>query len=244
MMTDWFIPEMEEFETQRALLNLNLNKAIRYYRELVVPGIGGVWFVRQMSWAVAGIQLVQEINSFGPVKIANAIEALACKLVWEQDQNQGVRGKRAFNKYRDARSFKEISQPKYYVRIPYRSSTVRALSGLGLTRGTRFNSMELEPNGLVLAEAFLNQKKGGQGGKSVRNAITDWIGGDEIGKGNIVDGLWRDGVTGEEKQISRDRLRADSKDSLADRGRRARLIEAFGNCDELNLVLRHISYDT
>ncbi|MBM4066070.1 MAG: hypothetical protein FJ266_10605 [Planctomycetes bacterium] len=231
-MTDWFIPEMEEFVTQRALLNLNLNKAIRHYRELVAPGIGGVWFVRQMSWAVAGIQLAQEINSGKPVKIANAIEALACKLAWCKDQNQGVRGKRAFNKDKErvVWSFKELSQPQYYVRIPFRSSTVRALSGLGLTTGTRFNSMVLTQNGSDLAEAFLNQKKGGQGGKSVRKAITDWIGGDKIG--NIVSGLWRDGVTDEEKEISRNRLMSNSNDSF---GRRAHLIEAFGNCDELNL---------
>ena len=240
-MTNWFIPEMEEFETQRALLNLNLNKAIRYYRELIVPGIGGVWFIRQLSWAVAGIRLAQEIHYHKPVKIANAIEALACKLAWNKhpDGNpQGIRGKRAFDKYKDqdAWSFKELSQPKYYVRIPFRSSTVRALSGLGLTEGSRFNSMELTENGSRLAGAFLSQKKGGRGGKSVGESIKDWISGDEIGNpgGIIVDGLWRDGVTDEEKQITLVRLMATANDSLADSGRRAHLIKAFGNCNKVN----------
>lgn len=237
-MTNWFIPEMEEFETQRALLNLNLNKAIRYYRELIVPGIGGVWFVRQLSWAVAGIQLAQEIHYHRPVKIANAIEALACKLAWNRhpDRNQeGIRGKRAFVKYQDAWSFKKLSQPKFYVRIPFRSSTVRALSGLGLTTRGRFNSVELTENGSCLAGAFLSQKKGGRGGRSVGEAIKDWIcGNKEIEKiGNIVDGLWRD-ATGEEKQITRDRLMANDNDSLASNWRRAHLIEAFGNRDKVD----------
>ena len=242
MMTDWFIPEMEEFETQRALLNLNLNKAIRYYRELIVPGIGGVWFVRQLSWAAAGIKLAEEIHNFRPVKIANAIEAMACKLAWRQDRNQeGLRGKRAFNRYSDAWSFKELSQPKFYVRIPFRSSTVRALSSLGLTEGSRFNSMELTKNGSCLAEAFLSQKRG----KSIRKAITDWIGGDEIR--NIVDGLWRD-ATSEEKQITLDRLMTNTNDSLAKSERRACLIKAFGNykkedVPDLDSVKKHLQPD-
>ncbi len=76
-MSEWFIPAKEEFQSLRALWTLGLNRAIRYYRELVVPGIGGVWFVRQLSWAAADIALARE-HHIKPAKVANAIKALAC----------------------------------------------------------------------------------------------------------------------------------------------------------------------
>ena len=64
-MGNWFIPALEEFQSERALLHLGLNGAVRHYRELIVPGIGGVWFVRQLSWAVAGIALAKGHKAAG-----------------------------------------------------------------------------------------------------------------------------------------------------------------------------------
>ena len=52
------IPAPDEWDPRsRVDLTFNLNDAIRYHREMTVPGIGGLSFVRQLSWAVMGISL-------------------------------------------------------------------------------------------------------------------------------------------------------------------------------------------
>jgi len=244
-MSEWFIPEPEDFPSQRALLHLGLNKAARYYRELVVPGIGGAWFVRQLSWAMGGIVLAKELH-LKPSKIANAIEALACKLEWNNSENEDDydgKGIRAFNRDGDdVWGFKELSDKKHYVQITYRMSTVRALTGLGLTTGTRFNTMELTQIGNAFVEDFLNQNKGGRGGKIVRNALTEWIQGSLIDK--IEEGIGKRCVTGEEKQIIRNRLLSDSSDTLSNSQRRKYLIETFGhntvNMPDLDVILKNL----
>lgn len=246
-MSEWFIPELEDFPSQRALLHLGLNNAVRYYRELVVPGIGGAWFVRQLSWAAAAIALAKEF-AIKPAKIANGIEAYACKLEWEwdslRDKNDFNRkGIRAFNRDGDnIWSFRELSDKKHYVQITYRMSSVRALIGLGLAEGSRFNTMELLKPGYDLAKAFLGQKKGGRGGKNIENALRCWIKGSKTD--NIVDGLKIDGVTADEKIIIRDCLLSDSSDKFECNQRRKYLIEAFGrnsaNAPTLNVIKSHI----
>jgi hypothetical protein len=70
---------------------------MRYHREQSVPGIGGAWFVRQLSWAVAGFKLLKENTKESPIRVANAIEALACKSEYKMNPDEySFRGKRAF----------------------------------------------------------------------------------------------------------------------------------------------------
>mgnify|MGYP001601974276 FL=1 len=223
-MGNWFIPALEEFQSERALLHLGLNSATRYYRELSVPGIGGVWFVRQLSWSAAGIALAKEL-ALKPAKVANAIEALACKLEWRYGkENYTRRGKRAFARDEDDGiwSFNDLSDKTHYVQVTYRQSTVRALSNLKLTNGTRFNTMELMQPGQELADAFLDQMK-------IRKALFGWLSGEKISTTYaITKGLGSCWPTPKEKEIVRDILRADAPDGLGDSHRRHSLIEAFG----------------
>jgi len=245
-MNEWFIPEPEDFPSHRALLHLGLNKAVRYYRELIVPGIGGTIFVRQFSWAAAGIALAKELKR-KPAKIANGIEALACKLEWKNNKDEyNGRGKRAFNRdINDVWSFKELSNEKHYVQVTYRMSTVRALAGLCLTTGTRFNTMELTKTGNTLAETLLNQSGVGKGSGTINNALKKWINGKEIlHSGKIVQCLGKSGVTNEEKEIIRNRLMADSIGELSNFQRRTYLIKAFGrnkiNMPELDIIKKKL----
>jgi hypothetical protein len=232
IMNKWFIPDTEDFASERVTVHLGLNKALRYYRELVAPGIGGVWFVRQLSWAVAGISLAETVISgrhHSASKIANAIEALACKLIWHKNnQEQGIRGKRAFVRYPSAWSFQELSQQRYYVQTTFRQSSVRALSGLGLANGgARFNTMALQPLGKDLASRFL-----GKNG----DALRDWINAkDPFSKPKIGDEwsgpqraarwLGRLNADYKEKQLVLERLRTN--DGSSDSDRRRRLIDVF-----------------
>jgi len=234
-MTAWFIPATEDVLLQRALLHLGLNKAVRYYRELVVPGIGGVWFVRQLSWAAAGIYLAtMEGQDTSKAEIAHAIEALACKLIWLKNNAESIRGKRAFARYPDEYSYKNLTQiNKYYVQVTFRQSSVRALMDLGLTEGgMRFNSMELTPSGEAMVNAFLDNENN----ISIKKSLRNWIGGNKYPKsGKQFEYLGSKKASLAEKEILRDRLHADSIDEISDTERRKRLIDAFGKRNILNM---------
>jgi len=223
---NWFIPQLEDFQSQRALLNLRLGKAVRFYRELIVPGIGGVWFVRQLSWGVAGIRLGQQAH-LKPTRVANGIEALACKLEWEENRKQyNKRGKRAFERDEDddVWSFKSLSDRMHYVQVTYRQSTVRGLSGLGFATGTRYNTMDLTLIGDDLCDVFLETS-----GSRIVNELLAWLNGESICKTRrMANGIGSLGSNNEEKKITRERLCAASCDRLGDPQRRGMLIEAFG----------------
>ncbi len=249
-MPDWFIPSIEEFQSERATLLLGLNRALRHYRELTVPGIGGVWFVRQLSWGVAGISLAKEY-SLKPAKVANAIEALACKMEWETSDDYNKKGVRAFNRDSEMAiwSFRELSDKANYVQITYRQATVRALLGLNLTEGTRFNSMQLTAGkGRELSEAFLSQSK-----SKIRFALVDWVNDRKTIKRTP---LIREGLSGcspskEEKEVVKSILCSESTEDTADLSRRRRLIKSFGgstvNCPSIEAIkknLRQLCPDT
>jgi len=225
---EWFIPAHEGFDSERVALHLRLNRATRWYRELVVPGIGGAWFVRQLSWAVAGLALAEQTNSrHSPTRVANGIEALACKLAWQEDPDTaGIRGKRAFGRpaSQDVWSFEELSQPKYYVRVTFRQSAVGALVGLGLAEGgTMFHSMGLTKAGRDLAESFLTNDGASP---RFRASLRGWLRGEGPRPGPLG-ALARESPSGGEKRLVRERLEAESAGAVKN-GRRSSLVRAFG----------------
>lgn len=181
---DFFIPVADTYNVSRADLFFGLRRAVRFYNEVVVPGIAGVHFIRQLSWAAGALHLRNsgaEKLPYSAIKIANGIEALGCKLAWGHDREKyHFRGVRAFARNEDELSFKVLSTQSGYVQIPYRMATVRALpefSGLGLVReGTmRFNQMELTAKGEEFAEIFLGGSKVGRGGGSVGSFLGEWL---------------------------------------------------------------------
>jgi len=237
----WIIPATDDISAQRVTLTLGMGTAYRYFREVAFPGIGGAQFVRHCSWGVAAHALHDEIPALAPSRIAHGIEALACKLVVHSDRDRDdydgrIRGTRAFEKSPEAWSFRELSQPRYYVHITFRQSVVTALSsdlGLGFAEGgRRFNAMTLTRHGQDLAAAFLNQKVG-QGGTPLRKVLIRWMSGSEA-DGAIRNASIRNamepwiGKGQEEGQVMRDRLFADSR-STSIYGTRGRfhLMEAF-----------------
>lgn len=205
-----------------------------------MPGIGGVWFSRQLSWASAGIELSKEL-ALKPAKVANSIEALACKMEWRKGKDSyEKRGRRAFARDDGGHiwSFNDLSDKTHYVQVTYRQSTVRALSNLKLTVGTRFNTMELTERGHDLAKAFLDQKK-------IYSALCDWLNGEDIARTQtITEGLASAWPTDEEKTLIRNILSADSSDGRGDPHRRYSIIEAFGrntvNMPDLDVIKQNL----
>ncbi len=181
-----FIPYPTNVSAGRADLSLGLRASTRFYGDLVAPGIGGVDFVRRLSWSVAAIDLAGELE-LNPIETANAIEALALKAhyyVTEDKDDYHYRGKRAFARDHKLweyanKDFNTLRQPKNYVSVTYRQSTTRTLpesTGLGLTtKGRFFSQFHLTDIGKKLADAFLDQKGVGQGSAWVRTFLTKWL---------------------------------------------------------------------
>lgn len=183
----WFAAAPSSQERSRVSLNFGLGRADRLLRELVVPQLGKIWFVRQLSWAVAAIGLRERLAGTINTKasaISHGLEALGCKLEWtENPDSDRLLGKRAFSRDEDLWLFEQLKMRKHYVQNTHRQAatrTIRDEGGLGLATGSRFDAYELTTNGQELAFAFLNQPVGKGGGK-LRTRLEAWINGDDIG---------------------------------------------------------------
>ncbi|MFG1242349.1 hypothetical protein V5F31_08200 [Xanthobacter sp. V7C-4] len=131
-----------------------MTSAIRHFNERSVPGMGGVWFAMPLIWSLLGIAIAQKPDR-RPIEVANAIEALAMKLVledWDGGTDPRVRGRR--NLPRVGKTFADLRRPGAYVTQPFRQSCAQPLATLGLVEGTtaRFNAFGLTPDGERLLE--------------------------------------------------------------------------------------------
>lgn len=102
----WFAPEPDDDVGTRLTLDFWLRRADLFFRQLVVPELGRVWFVRQLSWPVAALHLRATPRKHGgnvprPAVLANALEALACKLEYfhgGEARSARILGVRAFGR--------------------------------------------------------------------------------------------------------------------------------------------------
>jgi hypothetical protein len=118
MTSVWFSPAPSETTDSRISLDFGLRAADLFFRELVVPELGRMWFVRQISWAVAALALHEELRSSRsrppkPTAICHGIEALACKLEYTPDRdNRSTRilGTRAFGRDPTGRDWFDVKR--------------------------------------------------------------------------------------------------------------------------------------
>ena len=157
---DWGFIQPGDNESNRVRLDLQLVRAVRAFNEMVFPGIGSVFFVRQISWSVIGLSLA-EMNGKTPSRVAEAVEALACWIALfrcgtDYVDSQRIRGKRKLGIERGF-DYSVWSLRKNYVSQPIRMGTTAALVGLDLALGTRtrFNSLKLTAEGRSLAGLLL-----------------------------------------------------------------------------------------
>ena len=144
----WGLSGPEQLGSERRTRTLNIGAAIREYNERAVPGMGGVWYAKQLLLAMLGIALAQKLRermaNVSNIEAANAIEALGCYYALKQSKGQGdarvrgsekLRGKSDFN-------FQTLCKPGFYVSQPMRMGTGQALLVLGMVRaqGERFNA--------------------------------------------------------------------------------------------------------
>lgn len=160
-MMMWGAIEPTETPQTRLRLDFGLRPAIMALNEWAVPGYGGVFFVRQLTWACLGIMLADETKTTASAaSIAESLEALAgwIALKWGgYDKDDRVQGKRKLRGL-DSISFQSVSSGGAYVTVPFRRAATAALPGLGFCVGTqfRFNALELSTAGFELANAALH----------------------------------------------------------------------------------------
>lgn len=244
----FYIPAPDEWDPRtRVELTFGLGDAIRYHREMTVPGIGGLRYVRQACWAVAGIDIANKKITDKPYQareVANAIEALGCKVEYRHIGKENYKhiGSRAFNRNPDACFFCDLKNESFYVRNTYRQTIVTALTSLGFCdTSTRFNQMRLTDKGEDLKNAFYQsdivykKKENDRKSKgSCGDFLFEWVQGNESNvfeNDDFYKALSIAEVTKEEKEILWKRLYTQTGKIMYDPNRRIRLMEVMKKID-------------
>lgn len=243
MIPRWGIAAPDEVVSERLNLDMGLRRAVLYYAELSVPGIGGVFFVRQLVWPCLALALKSRfgVTRGSTTTLATAIEALASKL-WHAsnpDAESGTAEGRAPGVRilpRQGWSFRELAAPGGYVTNPLRRAASRALPagiGLGFAQGgVALNRMVLTEIGENLVESILNFPVA-KGGKKLSTWIRDWVLDDgapptEPVRRNLLKAIGPFDPDETERRVVRARLMSTTASTpigMTDHERRLRLIQ-------------------
>ena len=145
----WGLLGPDSVESSRRTRTLGLGASVRLFNDLAVPGIGGVWYAKQLMLATLGVSVAEQARKLGAkvqnVEVANAIEALACRLAFDSNKwnrDARLRGNSKLQGKGDDLRFSRVRQRNFYVTQPMRMAMVQALPALGLveTDSTRFNA--------------------------------------------------------------------------------------------------------
>jgi len=169
----WGLLGPEFLPKTRRTRTLGLGATVRLFNDLSVPGLGGVWYAKQLLLATLGIAIAQDTSKkVSNIEVSNAIEALACWMAfkntgWKKDPR--LRGNTKLKRNDGDFTFARVRKRNFYVTQPMRMATVQALPALGLVEadGVRFNAFQCSGAG----RAFIEQACK----RSVRNQLLEWI---------------------------------------------------------------------
>lgn len=191
--SSWGILAPEPVASERRTRTLGLGAAVRMFNDLAVPGMGGVWFGKQVFLATLGVAVCEEARRHNVrldnIKVANAIEALAC---WMQHRaNDGLRDRRLrgiqkLGGVNGTPVFAMFARPGFYVSQPMRMVTVQALKALGLVNslGERFNNYSCSAAGIDFIRAVVAKNR--PHGRDAIEVLGDWVGGVDINVGTAA----------------------------------------------------------
>lgn len=168
--------------SERRTRTLGLGAAVRTFNDLAVPGLGGVWFGKQLFLAILGVAVAEQARNEGRriqnIETANAIEALACWLGlgsngWKPDSR--LRGATKMQGKTDL-SFATVRKSGFYVIQPMRMATVQPLLALGLVEssGERFNAFRCASHGLEFVDAACSEFNPCYYSKSILEHLAGW----------------------------------------------------------------------
>jgi hypothetical protein len=163
----WGLLGPEVVGNERRTRTLGVGASVRSFNDLAVPGLGGVWFAKQLFLATLGVALAERVGkAIRPparnIETANAVEALACWFAldskkWRSDPRvRGATKMRSKTALSDL-AFSTVRKPGFYVSQPMRMATVQSLPALGLVDadGGRFSAFSCSTHGHDLIEAEL-----------------------------------------------------------------------------------------
>lgn len=169
---------------ERRTRTLEIGRAVRRFNELAVPGTGGVWFGKQVFLAILGIRVAElarnEKTALGNIECANAIEALACWLGFNDSkwaQHPRLRGINKFPR-QHALDFRTLRRPGFYVSQPMRMAVGQSLMPLGFADGQsrRFNALSTNEIGQKLIALAC-----GEGGRhDIVTHLLKWVQGKPV----------------------------------------------------------------
>ena len=160
MNASWGLLGSERLPNTRRTRTLGVAASVRSFNDLAVPGLGGVWYGKQVLLATLGVAVAERARRNGAkvqnIEVANAIEALACRLAFESNQWSRDARLRGITKLqtKDDFSFRRARQRNFYVTQPMRMATVQTLPALGLVESAsaRFNAFRCSPEGSSFVE--------------------------------------------------------------------------------------------
>lgn len=159
----WGLLGPETLTDERRVRTLGVGASVRLFNDLAVPGLGGIWFGKQLFLATLGVALAERLRAKGKsvqnIETANAIEALGSWFAlktngWKPDSR--LRGATKLNgKNENDFAFSVVRKPGFYVTQPMRMATVQPLPTLGLVNaeGSRFNGFTCSQYGQDLIDA-------------------------------------------------------------------------------------------
>lgn len=162
MGTAWGILGPEKIASERRSRTLGLGAAVRAFNDLAVPGMGNVYFAKQLVLALLGVRVAQSIKvrrvKAQNIETANAIEALACRLGFESNEWSSDIRLRGVSKMqgKNIPSFAEARKRSFYVTQPMRMATMQPLRELKLVEAgsERFNAFMVAEKGQSLIDKF------------------------------------------------------------------------------------------
>ena len=157
----------DKIASERRTRTLGLGACVRAFNDLAVPGMGNVYFGKQLLLALLGVDVAQQLRSEGKtvrnIETANAIEALACWLAFKENgwnSDSRLQGSTKLHG-KSAPSFNEARKRSYYVSQPMRMATGQPLRELGLVEAEseRFNAFQLTELGREIIDVWCKESK-------------------------------------------------------------------------------------
>ncbi|PUE06876.1 hypothetical protein B9Z51_13190 [Limnohabitans sp. T6-5] len=184
----WGLLGPEFLSGARRTRTLGLASAVRYFNDRAVPGVGGIWYGKQLFLALLGVVVAERAAQQSPkfktskIQVANAIEALACWLALKQsDSDPRLRGREKLaGKQAKDFAFSLACKPGFYLTQPMRMQTVQPLLALGFVSAAaeRFNLFSSTADGRNFVDAACNGYKPYK--HDVVTHLTGWALGDHI----------------------------------------------------------------
>jgi len=183
LISNWGLLGIGGFQSTRRARTLQLGGCVRDFNDLAVPGMGGVSFGKQLYLSAMGVAVAEQARKKGfqvsPIEVANAIEALGCRLSYEKSgwkQSNRLLGITKLRNVTDL-SFDNLRKRSTYVTQPMRMPTVQALPAIGLAESDwqRFNRFQLSQIGESLIEQYCNEFGLVYHSQNVKEYLTTWV---------------------------------------------------------------------